>query len=301
MKNVLITGGTGMVGTALTKKLQAAGYSVSYLSRSLNKNADINIYKWDVNQKSIDENAIINADYIIHLAGTNIGDKKWTAKVKKEIILSRKESTQLLYESIKKHNPKLKAFISTSAVGYYGIKESEHTFTEEDSAGKDFLAGVCVKWEENVSKISALGIRTAIIRTGVVLSKTGGALEQMAMPVKFGAGAALGSGKQYIPWIHIEDICAVYLKAIQDEEMHGIYNGVGTQHINNKDFTKTIAKVLNRPFFLPNIPSFVIKTALGERAVIALKGNKVSAEKLLKSGFSFKYEILEKALEDLLT
>lgn len=301
MKNVLITGGTGMVGTALTKKLQASGYSVSYLSRSLNKNADINIYKWDVNQKSIDENAIINADYIIHLAGTNIGDKKWTAKVKKEIILSRKESTQLLYESIKKHNPKLKAFISTSAVGYYGIKESEHTFTEEDSAGKDFLAGVCVKWEENVSKISALGIRTAIIRTGVVLSKTGGALEQMAMPVKFGAGAALGSGKQYIPWIHIEDICAVYLKAIQDEEMHGIYNGVGTQHINNKDFTKTIAKVLNRPFFLPNIPSFVIKTALGERAVIALKGNKVSPEKLLRSGFSFKYENLEKALEDLLT
>jgi len=300
MKNVLISGGTGLIGKALTKLLLDKGYKVSILSRSEKNIPNIKTYVWDVKSQTIDENSIKNADYIIHLAGTNIGDARWTEEVKKDIILSRKDSTSLLYKAIKKHKPNLQAFISSSAVGFYGLKESEKVFTEKDKAGKDFLAGVCVKWEENVADISALGIRTSIIRTGVVLSKTGGALEQMAMPVKFGVGAALGSGKQYIPWIHIDDICALYIKAIEDEKFEGIFNGVGTQHINNKDFTKTIAKVLKRPCFLPNIPEFVIKTALGERAVIALKGNKVSAEKIEKFGFKHQFTKLEDALKDLL-
>ncbi|MGB0886349.1 MAG: TIGR01777 family oxidoreductase, partial [Chitinophagales bacterium] len=289
MKNVLITGGTGLIGTKLSELLLEKGYSVSILSRSEKNLPNIKTYIWDVKAQTIDENAVKNADYIIHLAGKNIGDDRWTADVKKDIIQSRKNSTALLYDTIKKHNPNLKAFISSSAVGYYGLEKSEKIFTEEDTAGKDFLADVCIKWEENVEHIAKLGIRTAIIRTGVVLSKKGGALEQMALPVKLCVGAALGSGKQYIPWIHLNDICNLYLKAIKDESFEGIFNGVGDQHINNDDFTRTIAKVLKKPYFLPNIPSFLIKTALGERAVIALKGNKVSADKIKAKGYKHQY------------
>lgn len=300
MKNVLITGGTGTIGTELTKLLLSKGYQVSILSRSEKNIPKVKTYIWDVKAQTIDENAIKEADYIVHLAGKNIGGDRWTAEVKKEIIASRKNSTELLQKTIAKHNPKLKAFISTSAVGIYGSKKSDKTFTEKDAPGKDFLADVCVQWEENLADIADLGIRTVIIRTGVVLSKKGGALEQMALPVKLGAGAALGTGKQYIPWIHIDDICALYLKAIEDEAFTGVFNGVGTQHINNKDFTKAIAKVLKRPCFLPNIPEFVIKTALGEKAVIALKGNKVSADKIVKFGFKHKFTTLDEALKNLL-
>ena len=300
MKNVLITGGTGLIGTKLSELLLEKGYSVSILSRSEKNLPNIKTYIWDVKAQTIDENAVKNADYIIHLAGKNIGDERWTADVKKDIIQSRKNSTALLFDAIKKYKPNLNAFISSSAVGYYGLEKSEKFFTEEDTAGKDFLADVCIKWEENVEHIAKLGIRTAIIRTGVVLSKKGGALEQMALPVKLCAGAALGSGKQYIPWIHLNDICNLYLKAIKDESFEGIFNGVGDQHINNDDFTRTIAKVLKKPYFLPNIPSFLIKTALGERAVIALKGNKVSAEKIKAKGFKHEYLKLEDALINLL-
>lgn len=301
MKNVLISGGTGLIGTELSKLLLSKGYKVSILSRSNKNIPNIKTYIWDVKAQTIDENAVKNADYIINLAGTNIGDARWTDDVKKDIISSRNDATKLLYNTIKKQNSNLKAFISSSAVGFYGLQESEKVYTETDVSGEDFLAEVCVQWEKNVSDISALGIRTAIIRTGVVLAKKGGALEQMALPVKFGAAAALGNGKQYIPWIHIDDICALYLKAIEDEKFEGIFNGVGTEHVNNKDFTKAIAKVLNKPFFLPNIPAFVINTALGEKAIIALNGNKVSSEKIINFGFKHKFTSLEKALKDLLS
>lgn len=300
MKNVLISGGTGLIGTELSKLLIEKGYSVSILSRSEKNLPNIKTYVWDVKAQTIDENAIKNADYIVHLAGKNIGDERWTAEVKKAIILSRKNATELLYKAIKEHNPNLKAFISSSAVGFYGLEPTEKVFKEEDSSGKDFLAGVCIKWEASVPNIAALGIKTSIVRTGVVLSKKGGALEQMALPVKLGAAAALGNGKQYIPWIHIDDICNIYLKAIEDESFNGIFNAAAPGHINNKEFTRKIAKVLRRPFFLPNVPAFVIKTALGERAEIALKGNKISSEKLMKNGFKFKYTDLEKALTNLL-
>lgn len=301
MKNVLITGATGTIGTALARKLIIKGYSVSILSRSDSKIPLVKTYIWNVTDRIIDVNAIINADYIIHLAGSNIGNQNWSEAVKKEIIDSRKDSTAFLYDTIKKYNPNLKAFISSSAVGFYGLKKTDKVFEETDEPGKDFLAHVCVQWEANVAKIKDLGIRTVIVRTGVVLSKKGGILEQMMTPTKLGVGAVLGSGKQYIPWIHLNDICSVYINAIENEEFKGIYNAVGLEHTNNKEFTKVLAKIMKKPLFLPNVPAFAMKLALGERSIIALKGNKVSAQKLLDTGFKFEFETLKSALKDLVS
>lgn len=298
-KHVLITGGSGLIGKALAKKLIERGYQVAILSRNPEKTTSIPAYAWDIENMTIDQNAIKQADYIIHLAGTNVGDKNWTSSVKKDIVTSRVQSSKLLYESLQKNN-NLKAFISSSAVGFYGFDKSEHIFDETDKNGNDFLAKVCFEWEKAVEPIQKLGIRTVIVRTGVVLAKNGGALAEMVKPIKLGLGSALGSGKQYIPWIHIDDICAIYIQAIENEQMQGAYNAVSSEHINNQLFSKYIAQIIEKPFFLPNVPAFAIKFALGERAQIALEGNKVSNAKLLQTGFKFLYHSAREALEEIL-
>ncbi|HMP98540.1 MAG TPA: TIGR01777 family oxidoreductase, partial [Cyclobacteriaceae bacterium] len=193
-----------------------------------------------------------------------------------------------------------KTFVSASAIGYYGFITSEDVLTEESKAGHDFLAGVVKQWEDEIFQVEKLNVRTVAIRIGIVLSAEGGALKAMAAPVKWGFGAALGSGKQQIAWIHIDDLCAMFISALENENMSGAYNGVGLYAVSNKDFTKAIAKMLNRPFFLPNAPAFVMKLILGEMADMVLQGSAVSAEKILSTGFTFKYKTLEAALENLL-
>lgn len=300
MKRILIAGGSGQIGKYLSNKLLEKGYAVSVLSRKklfLNK---IHTYLWNVEKKEIDEEAIKTSDYIINLSGANIGEKRWSSKRKKDILNSRIESNKLLFEKVKELNKNLDAFITASAVGYYGIKTSGKIFIETDHPADDFLGTVCYKWEKESDSFESLGIRTVKIRTGVVLNDGPGALSKMMLPIKMYIGSPLGSGKQYVPWIHIEDLCNLYIKVLEDSRMNGAYNAVAEEHITNKELTIALAKKINRPIFLPNVPSFVLRLVLGEMAEIALEGSRVSSEKLIQSGFKFTFRDIESALNNLI-
>lgn len=292
MATILVTGGTGLIGKHLCNLLLKKGHKVSILSRSITNNQ--NVFQWDIKNNYIDDDAIKSCDYIIHLAGAGIADKRWTSERKKIIIDSRVLSTNLLFNKVKELNPRLKGFIAASGIGFYGAITSENIFEENSSAGNDFLSTVCKQWEEASLQFTSLNIRTVIFRTGVVFSKEGGALEKIIKPIKLGVGAALGTGKQYMPWIVMEDLCNMYASAIENTELNGIYNAVAPEHITNKELTKSIAKTLKKPLFLPNVPEFILKIILGELAVILLKGSKVSSEKIKNTGFKFKYPSLEK-------
>lgn len=295
-KYILITGGTGLVGKKLQQQLLSKGYGVKILSSNKKKCDNNTVFYWDITTKTIGENSVENVDYIIHLAGANIADGKWTTKQKQLIIDSRTITTQLLYETLKKRNHQLKAFISASATGYYGAITTATIFNEGNSAANDFLGVTCKKWEESVNEFSSIGIRTVILRTGIVLSKNGGAIKKLLRLAELGLAAALGSGKQYFPWIHIDDLCNMYVKVIEDENISGVYNAVAPQHITNFEFTKALTRSVKKPFFMPNIPTFAIKLLLGEMAIILLEGSRVSAEKIIQTGFKFNYENIDKAL-----
>jgi hypothetical protein len=261
---------------------------------------EIPTYLWDVKNGTIDVEAIKTADYIINLSGTNIGEKRWGNKRKREILNSRVESNKLLFQKVKELNKNLEAFITSSAVGYYGMKSTDKIFSEEDDSSTDFLGTVCSQWENASKPFQDLGIRTLQIRTGVVLNSGSGALSKMMLPIKMFVGSPLGSGKQFIPWIHIEDLSNIYIKALEDSNMVGAYNAVAPEHITNSGFTKLLANVMNRPIWLPNVPSFILKLIFGDMANIILKGSRVSSEKLINSGFIFKHPKLETTLKQLI-
>jgi uncharacterized protein (TIGR01777 family) len=299
MATVLITG-TGLIAAQLAEKLTKKGYNVTFLSRGEDPSSPYKIYTWDIKKQKIDAEAIANADYIVHLAGSNIAEQRWTKERKKIIVDSRVDSSNLLFSEIKKQKKALKAFITASGVGYYGAVTTDKIFSENDIPATDFLGITCKKWEKSTIAFQKLGIRTVIIRTGIVLAKKDSALDKMLTPIKMGIGSPIGSGKQYMPWIHIDDICNIYIKAIEDINMHGAYNSAASDQKNNEEFLHTIAKVLHKPFWFPSIPSFAIRILFGEMADILLKGSRVSNKKLLQSGFQFQFNDLKKALEDLL-
>ncbi|MFV8269668.1 TIGR01777 family oxidoreductase [Flavobacterium sp. GT2N3] len=300
-KNVLISGGSGFIGSHLTDLLIAKGYSVSILSRSEKQNKeDMFYYKWDVANQTIDPNAVLNADYIIHLAGENIAEKRWTLKRKTEIIDSREKSTQLLYSVLKKNNKKLEAFISASAVGIYGAINGEEICSESSPYANDFLGNTCQKWEDSIRFIENLNIRTVKIRTGLVLGKNDGFLKKLIPLFKIRLGSALGSGRQYMPWIHIDDLCNIYFQAMVNPNMEGAYNAAVADNTTNTIFSKALARIFGYAIWLPNVPAFVLKMVMGEMAVIALTGRRVSADKIEQTGFQFKFKNLEEALRDCL-
>jgi uncharacterized protein (TIGR01777 family) len=299
MSTVLITGGTGLIGKRLQKKLPEKGFKVSILSSDKSKVNGINVFSWAPNKGEINKRAIAEADYIINLSGENIGEKKWSPKQKDAIFSSRLHTTNLLFEAVREYNKNLKAFISASAVGYYGAITSEKIFTETDAPASDFLGTVCQKWEEAADQFTSINIRTVKIRTATVLSSNDGALGKMLGPVKKGFGAALGNGDQYLPWIHIDDLCDIYIKAIEDETMRGAYNAVAPEHKTNKEFMRELAKTFNKPFWFPKAPSFVLKMMLGEMSDLVLKGSRVSSEKIIAKGFKYKFPLLSPALKDL--
>ena len=294
---VIITGAGGSVAKVLAKKLESE-YSVRFLTRT-KKNE--NQFEWNIEKGTIDENAFDNVSHIIHLAGANISEKRWTEERKKEIISSRIDSAQLILKILKKKNIQLKSFISASAVGIYGAITSDKIFEEEDEKGNDFLSEVVIRWEKAADEFLEKGIakRVVKVRTSIVLSDKEGALKKMSAPVKFGIGSPIGSGRQYLPWIHIDDICSVFEFALKNENISGAFNASSPQHTDNENFTKEIAQVLNKPLFLPNIPGFVMKLIFGELAVVLLEGSRTSSEKLHKAGFQFKFPDLKNALEDL--
>ena len=295
METILITGGTGLIGKHLRGLLRAKGYKIAVLSRS--NSSEPNSYFWNLEKNFVEDKAIEEADYIIHLAGAGIADERWTKKRKKELINSRVNSTKLLYKAVTKLNPNLKGFIAASGIGYYGAITSENIFTENDAVGNDFIATICKLWEKESMKFNAINIRTAIFRIGVVLSKEGGAYEKISEPIKLGAGASLGSGEQYVPWIHINDLCNMLISAIENNGMQGIYNAVAPQHITNSVLTGSIAENIHKKIRLPNIPKFMLKTIYGKMATILLEGSRVSSEKIEKTGFKFRYPTLETTLK----
>ncbi|WKK65382.1 TIGR01777 family oxidoreductase [Lutimonas zeaxanthinifaciens] len=297
---VLVTGGTGAVGKELCAYLTDQNFEVSILSRSKNENSNYKSYLWDYKHSLIDKKALKNCDYIVHLVGAGIADSRWTPERKREILDSRIKTTSLILKALSGMNHKVKAIISASAVGYYGQINSDKTFVENDAPGTDFVAKVCKKWEEESRKFEAIGIRSVQLRIGIVLMKKGGALEKMAQPFKYNVGAILASGKQIIPWIHIEDLIKMIHQGIQSTEMRGPYNACSPQPVDNSTFSKLLAKTLGKPIWLPNIPGFVLKIILGKRSVLATRGSRVSSEKISDTGFKFSYPELEPALSDLL-
>lgn len=301
LKNILLTGGTGFIGKHLTDVLLANGFSVSILSRSERKNAPlITYYKWDLKNNYIEEEAVLKADYIIHLAGEGIADKRWTKKRKKIILESRVQPIELIYDTLKRHNKTVEAFISASAVGIYGATTSHKICTENTPAATDFLGQTCQNWEDAVAKIDSLGIRTVKLRTGIVLGKNEGFLKKVAPSFKAGFGVILGTGKQYLPWIHIEDLGQLYLKAVLDKQTQGAYNAAITDNTTNLRLSKILANLYGYSIWLPNIPTFVLELFLGEMSAVVLKGQRVSSEKIQHQGFVFEFTDLEKALRNCL-
>lgn len=300
MATVLITGGNGLIGRNLSKKLLERGYEVSVLSRSSKPARGCKVFLWDPEHQQLEDEAIDTADYIIHLAGENIGSKRWTAKRKKEIIDSRVLTAKLLYDKVIERKRSIQAYISASATGYYGMVTADKVFIETDLPSDDFTGTTCRQWEEVASGFQKADIRTVIIRTAVVLDKQNEALSKMIFQIKAGVGAAVGSGRQYLPWIHISDLCSIYIKALEDNNMSGVYNAVAPEQITNKEFMKKLSMVLHKPFWLPNIPAFFLKIIFGEMSGLLLEGSRISSEKIQAAGFEFVYPGLENALKNIL-
>ena len=295
---VLITGGTGLVGTELTRILTKKGFEVSHLSRKANSESAIPVYAWNVTNGTIDEEALA-VDHIVHLAGAGVADQKWTNSRKEIIYQSRIASTELLKEKVSALGIKLKSFISASAIGYYGLDTADETMTEESPSANDFLAGVVKDWEAAADQFENLSDRVVKVRIGIVLAKHGGALPKLVQPVKYGVGAPLGDGSQYMSWIHLRDLVAIFSWALENE-IDGVFNAVAPEAVSNKKMTQEIASVLNRPLLLPQVPSFALKFLLGEMSGIVLGGNKVSSKKLVDAGFNFEFQSVTEALRDLL-
>jgi uncharacterized protein (TIGR01777 family) len=291
MAKILITGGTGLVGKRLTAMLKERKHEVRILSRNPK---GLNEFKWDVSKSFIDDKALDNIDFIIHLAGAGIADKRWSNERKKVIIDSRVDTANLLFHKIKAQNISLTGFISASGSNYYGAQTSDKIFEEKDDAGTDFLGDVCQKWEAAANQFKELNIPVTILRTGVVLSKKGGALEKMKTPVI----SPLGAGQQYMSWIHIDDLCNVYIKAIE-EDFRGVYNTVSPEYQTSNSFSKTLAKAIKRPYLPIAVPGFLLKLVFGELAIILLEGSRLSSQKIENKGFVFKYSNLKEALKSL--
>lgn len=310
MSTVLITGGTGMIGKALTKSLLERNYEVIILSRGnrsivygqplANK---VQYAEWNIEKQTIDAGSIAKADYIIHLTGAGVADKRWTRKRKQEITDSRVNSSLLIVDSLKTIPNKVKAVISASAIGWYGrdpVIPNPTPFEENNAADKAFLGKTCKLWEESIEPVTQLGKRLVKLRMGIVLSKEGGALAEFKKPLQFGVAAIIGSGKQIISWIHIDDLVKMYIAAIENSIMEGAYNAVAPAPVSNKEFTLQLAKIKKPKFFIPvHVPSFILKLILGEMSIEILKSTTVSCEKIQQTVFNFQYPLLEKALEDL--
>ena len=299
-KKILITGGTGLIGKRLTQLLLEKNYTVRYLSRSKRNIKNVEVFEWHPQKGDIDKAAFEDIDGIVHLAGAGVADKRWTDSRKTEILESRTQSTTLLESTITALGIQPKVLVSASAIGYYGIDTGEQLLDESSQVGSDFLADVTKRWEESTEGFVKQGIRTVKVRVGVVLSTESGALPKLLQPIRLGLGAPLGSGKQYLSWIHIDNIARIFLYALENDQLKGAYNGVAPRPVTNAEMTKTIASVIHRPTFLPNVPSFMLKMMLGEMASIVIDGNRVSSQKISNSGFEFQFPDLKQALEQLL-
>ncbi|HEY1871733.1 MAG TPA: TIGR01777 family oxidoreductase [Chitinophagaceae bacterium] len=302
MATILITGGTGLIGTALTKELLNKNHDVIILTRYPQKYSNtsrLSYAGWDLEKQIIDAGAIARADQIVHLAGAGVADKRWTRKRKKVIVESRTKSSELIIKGLRENANNVKAVIAASAIGWYGPDRINlKQFVETDLAAEDFLGTTCKEWEASIEPVISLGKRLVKLRTGIVLSNEGGALIEFKKPLRFGIAAILGSGKQVVSWIHIDDLARLYIYAIENEKLNGVYNAVAPNPVTNKNLVIELAKSMRGKFFIPvYVPSFVLKLVLGEMSVEVLKSATVSCEKLKKEGYIFLYPSLKSALQ----
>jgi len=299
--SVLLTGGSGLIGRYLTTALLSEGYRVTHLSRNADHSGKVKVFSWNPEERKINPEIFEGVDYLVHLAGANIGQKRWTTARKEEIVNSRSTSAGFLHKIITENKINLKAFISASATGYYGSVTSDKIFEEDDLPSEDFLGTTCRSWEEGADLFAKKGIRTVKIRTSVVLEKNDSALSKLMESARFGIVVRLGNGKQYFPWIHITDLCNIYLKAIMDKNMYGAFNATAPEHITHNDFVRTMARIMNKPVFLPPVPAWILRAVMGEMSDIVLKGSRISSEKIIKSGYNFRYNKLDEALKNIIT
>lgn len=299
MPTVLIAGGTGLIGTRLTTLLQEKGYEVWILSRSAGEGRVV----WDIESGMIDMEAVSKADYIIQLAGASVSEKRWTSKRKEEIQFSRVASSALLVKALKETTHHVKAVISASAIGWYGADNelsAKAGFTETDPPSNGFLGETCKLWEAAIDPVNDMHIRLVKLRTGIVLSREGGALVAFQKPVQAGIAAILGNGDQEISWIHIDDLCRIYIYCLEHENIEGVFNAVAPATVSNKKLQLSIAQKIKGKYFIPiHIPAFLLKLVLGEMRMEVLKSTTVSCAKIKAAGFHFYYPSLEAALNNL--
>lgn len=301
MNRILIAGGTGFIGKKLTQALLSENYKISLLTRRednfTHKNLDY--YLWDVSKNEIDSKAFENVDTIINLTGSNISEKKWTEKRKEELFDSRVKAINLLFDAVEKNKIPIKTFLSSSAVGIYGAITSDEIFDEESLLANDFLGSLCQSWEKAAQQFESLNSRVVMLRKGVVLGKEGGIYKKMAPFAKFGINTSLGSGKQYLPWIELEDTIRMYLFFLKNTELKGVFNAVASEDITMNQFVEELLSSFKKKSFLPNAPELVVKLMFGEMAMMLLKGSRVSNKKLLNTGFEFKNSSLSEALRSI--
>ncbi|MFD2914837.1 TIGR01777 family oxidoreductase [Psychroserpens luteus] len=297
MKTVLITGATGLIGKEIVQICHEQNINVHYLTTSKDKISTLDNYRgfyWNPDKKEIDASCFEGVTSIINLVGASIS-KRWTDSYKKEIITSRTQTAQLLFDTITAHNFPVKQIVSASAIGIYPDSLTKYYDEEDKEKSDSFLGQVVRQWEASVNQFSSVGIKVAKIRIGLVLSKDGGALPEIAKPIRFGAGAPFGSGEQWQSWIHVKDLARLFVFAVTND-LEGIYNGVAPNPVSNTELTKTVAKTLHKPLFLPNIPEFAMKLVLGEMHILLFESQRVCGSKIEKTGFNFEYHHLEPAL-----
>lgn len=301
MKRVLITGGSGFLGRTLTEQLIAADYEVRWLSRSLDihKPTGVKVYLWDVNKGYLDRKALEDVNVVVHLSGAGIADKRWTMKYKQELIRSRTFTAAMLALCLKEMNIKLDVFIGGSAVGYYGREKTDKIFTEDDKEGDDFLAKVCYVWEKTYDLIKEMNTRTCIVRTGLVLSEKGGFYKKVAPIFKYGLGVILGDGKQYMPWISVDDWCGIVKFLIEKQKCEGVFNAVQGSYITHEEFSKLLAESFNKKLLPIKIPEWFLKILLGEASEIITRGVKVSSEIIRQCGYEFQHNDLVQLFQQL--
>jgi uncharacterized protein (TIGR01777 family) len=301
MATICITGGTGLVGTALSKYLLSKGHTVIILSRNSRESnhPQLRYARWDVATGSYDTHAFSETDYVIHLAGAGVADKRWTAARKKEILESRTQSSGLLVKALSETSHHIKAVISASAIGWYGADKGI-VFREEAPADTAFLGETCRLWEESVAPVSGMGIRLVTLRIGIVLSNEGGAFSEFKKPLRFGIAPILGNGEQMISWIHMADLCRMFEFATEKTEMSGAYNATAPDPVTNRDLMIQLANTLRNRFYIPvPVPAFILKLLLGEMSIEVLKSCTASSEKISAAGFRFSYPSLKAALNEL--
>jgi uncharacterized protein (TIGR01777 family) len=299
---ILITGATGLIGKELVNSLLSQQHTVHYLTTNVSKIADkpnLKGFYWNPQLGKIDESCVYGVEVIIHLAGANIA-QRWTKSYKQEILESRILSSELLFNLLKKSAHQVKQIISASGTAIYPESITQQYDETVRQTEDSFLSNVVKKWEASVDAFQRLGIKVCKLRTGIVLSEKGGALPEMVKPIRLGFGAAMGSGKQMQSWIHIEDLVAMYIFAIE-KQLEGVFNAVSPNPVSNSELTKTIAKVLKKPLWLPNVPEFLMKILLGEMAYLLFSSKYLSAEKIKSEGFNYKYPDIQSAIHHLYT